>query len=77
MGFWHGKYRVRTWLRTHTPYLISDRIPKGQKDCGNHVWYRSDESTYRCYHCVVGKRAVEPAPERVSGYAMHAELPGS
>lgn len=60
-----GKYRLRTWLRIHLPYFLSDRIPKGPKDCGKHVWYRSDDETLCCYHCEVGVRHVdEPATRR-------------
>lgn len=51
-----GRYRVRTWLRGLLPYALSDRIPKGAKDCGNHEWYRQDEDTDACYHCDVGIR---------------------
>lgn len=58
----HAKYRLRTWLRTNTPHAVSDRIPKGAEDCGNHEWYRSDEQTERCYHCVVGVRPVTERP---------------
>jgi hypothetical protein len=56
MGFGLGKYRLRTWLRMRLPYFLSDRIPKGRKDCGHHEWYRSDDETLRCYHCEVGMR---------------------
>jgi hypothetical protein len=51
-----GKYRLRTWLRGHLPYVLSDRIPKGSRDCGNHAWYRQDGDHDACYHCVVGVR---------------------
>lgn len=51
------KYRLRTWVRTNTPYLVSDRSPKGAKDCGRHEWYRYDEETKHCDHCLVGVRA--------------------
>lgn len=53
-----GKYRLRTWLRANLPYLLSDRIPKGPKDCGNHEWYRRDEDHWDCYHCLVGVKEV-------------------
>jgi hypothetical protein len=46
------KYRLRTWLRARLPHFLSDRIPKGRKDCGNHEWYRSRGSMWHCYHCV-------------------------
>lgn len=48
-----GKYRMRTWLRRRLPWAVSARIPKG-RDCGAHAWYRSDETTWRCYHCEAG-----------------------
>ena len=54
-----GRYRIRTWLRGHTPYPVSRRIPKGPKDCGNHVWYRRDDEWADCYHCAVGHRRLE------------------
>ena len=59
-----GRYRWRTWLRTHLPYVLSDRIAKGRGDCGAHEWYRSEGTTWRCYHCVVGIKAdpAEPFP---------------
>lgn len=49
-----GKYRLRTWLRGTLPGPLSDLFPRGTRDCGAHEWYRSDESTWRCYHCEVG-----------------------
>ncbi len=60
----NGKYRIRTWLRANLPYPLSDRIPKGPRDCGNHEWYRRDEYYWDCYHCVVGvKEVLGEAPE--------------
>lgn len=52
-------YRLRTWLRIHSPYLLSDRIAKGRKDCGDHEWYFSGDGVDRCYHCLVGVRESE------------------
>ncbi len=49
-----GEYRVRTALREILPEAIAPRIPKGTNDCGNHEWYKSDERTWRCYHCKPG-----------------------
>lgn len=49
-----GKYRIRTWLRGNLPGRLSDLFPKGRGDCGSHEWYRSDENTWRCYHCEAG-----------------------
>jgi hypothetical protein len=49
-----ARYRLRTWVRIHTPYVLSDRIPKGARDCGAHEWYLSEGTTWRCYHCVPG-----------------------
>ena len=51
-----GRYRLRTWLRTHLPYVLSDRIAKGRRDCGDHEWYRAEGETWHCYHCSVGRR---------------------
>ena len=61
-----GRYRLRTALRASLPYFLSDRIPKGPRDCGNHDWYRQDDRTDACYHCAVGRRerAPEPEPQR-------------
>ncbi len=63
-----GRYRLRTMLRGVLPYFLSDRIPKGSRDCGNHEWYRQDDNTDACYHCEVGRRsrAPEPEPQRQS-----------
>ena len=47
-------YRIFTWLRKKTPWVISERIPKGRRDCGHHRWYRSDDGTWRCYDCEPG-----------------------
>ena len=60
MGTTRGKYRARTWLRSHLPQVIADHIPKGGRDCGNHEWYRRDERHADCYHCSVGVRALAP-----------------
>lgn len=56
-----GKYRVRTWLRGHVPGFAADRIPKGA-DCGNHEWYRQDETTDACYHCEVTRPSEARVP---------------
>ncbi len=63
--FGRGKYRLRTWLRGNLPYVLSDRIPKGREDCGNHVWYRRDDEFEDCYHCDVGVRRVRATGETV------------
>lgn len=47
-----GKYRTRTWLRGHLPLRLGWLSPKGT-DCGNHEWYRQNETTWACYHCEV------------------------
>ncbi|MGO9976883.1 MAG: hypothetical protein ACLP01_29610 [Solirubrobacteraceae bacterium] len=39
-------------------------VPKGRRDCGNHEWYRSELSTWRCYHCEVGVTHEMPWNER-------------
>lgn len=49
-----GRYRLRTWLRSHLPAAVAEAIPKGRRDCGAHEWYRADARTWRCYHCEVG-----------------------
>lgn len=59
LGPRNGRYRVRTFLRSNLPYVLSDRIPKGPHDCGNHEWYRQDAQTKACYHCQVGRRTSE------------------
>lgn len=45
------RYRLRTWLRIHTPYVVSDRIEKGDGDCGAHEWYLAEGTTWHCYRC--------------------------
>ncbi len=64
-----GRYRWRTRLRGVLPYGLALRIPKGRVDCGAHEWYRSDERTWRCYHCEVGVTHVSPfsGDEQVAG----------
>ncbi len=61
-----GRYRLRTMLRASLPYFVSDRIPKGPRDCGKHDWYRQDAHTDACYHCQVGHRVrpSEAEPQR-------------
>lgn len=54
MSLMRGKYRLRTWLRGHLPGPLSDRFPKGRRDCGNHEWHRVEADTWHCYHCEVG-----------------------
>jgi len=56
----HGKYRARTRLRGALPGRLSDLFPKGKGDCGRHEWYRSDGSTWCCYHCEVGVSKCSP-----------------
>jgi len=65
----NGKYRLRTWLRGHTPYVLSDRIAKGRGVCGEHEWYYAGGTTWECYHCEPGVTRVCPWPrdEWVSG----------
>jgi hypothetical protein len=71
-----GRYRIRTWLRGHTPYVLSERISKGSKDCGNHVWYRRDNEWADCYHCEVGHRQLEPGEDvRDGGATVRAHVP--
>jgi hypothetical protein len=49
-----GKYRLRTALREALPQRLAVLIAKGSDDCGNHEWYKSEERTWRCYHCTPG-----------------------
>lgn len=55
-----GKYRYRTTLREVLPERLAALIPKGSKDCGDHEWYKSEEKTWRCYHCEPGLTHVVP-----------------
>lgn len=55
-----GKYRWRTWLRGHVPYVMTDLFPKGLTDCGDHRWHLSERGTWRCYHCEAGVTHVSP-----------------
>jgi len=48
------KYRNRTRLRENLPELLAAVVPKGRHDCGDHEWYKAEEKTWRCYHCVPG-----------------------
>jgi len=59
-----GKYRRRTFVREHLPRPLAALIPKGRNDCGNHEWYKSEESTWLCYHCEVGVTHQVPWDER-------------
>lgn len=58
------RYRWRTLARTYLPYFLSDRIPKGARNCGAHEWYLASEREWRCYHCVVGVTHEDPSDER-------------
>lgn len=74
-----GNYRTRTWLRATLPYFLSDRIPKGPRDCGDHEWYRRDEHAWECYHCVVGvweREEIREAPEDAPAPARDPDLVG-
>ncbi len=55
-----SRYRWRTWLRGRAPTSLTEVLPKGERDCGAHEWYRSDETTWRCYHCEPGVTHVSP-----------------
>jgi ribosomal protein L37AE/L43A len=59
-----GKYRYGTALREHLPEVLAARIPQGRHDCGDHEWYKSAESTWRCYHCELGITHEVPWGER-------------
>ena len=54
------RYRTRTWLRERLPAALGALSPKGSRNCGAHKWYRSDEKTWRCYHCEPGQTHQEP-----------------
>jgi hypothetical protein len=49
-----GRYRWRTALRQHLPWVLAERIPKGSGDCGDHEWQLvgSDPPRWACAHCV-------------------------
>lgn len=51
--------RWRCALRAHLPWFLIWLAPKSRRDCGLHQWYRSDESTWRCYFCR-SEKEVEP-----------------
>lgn len=55
-----SRYRIRTRLRGSAPGPLARFVPKGGHDCGDHEWYRSDEHTWRCYHCEVGRTSEMP-----------------
>lgn len=55
------RYRFRTWAREHFPRPIAYLFPPGNKDCGDHEWFRTDERTDVCWHCTVGEREHVPA----------------
>ena len=67
------KYRWRTRIRRHLPWVLVDRdwMAKGSGDCGSHEWYNADGVVERCYHCEVGERAYSPqhftSPRGLSG----------
>ena len=56
-----GKYRIRTWIRGHSPWVIAERIEKGT-DCGAHEFYRQDDELDACYHCLVTRPCGPLAP---------------
>ena len=59
-----ARYRLRTQLRSTLPQPLSRRFPNGQHNCGDHERYRSDGTTWRCYHCEVGVTHENPWDER-------------
>jgi hypothetical protein len=65
----HGKYRHRTWLRGHLPWLLASRIPKG-RDCGLHEWYYADWHTWHCYHCQAETHEMPWTPEEHLQYTF-------
>jgi hypothetical protein len=66
-----GKYRYRTALRERLPELLAALVPKGPKDCGDHEWYKSSESRWRCYHCRIGVSHEVPWDEREIAARAH------
>lgn len=64
-----GKYRIRTWLRSHSPWSLAERIPKGE-DCGAHEWYRQSAELDGCYHC----RVTRPHEVMTPGQELLADL---
>ncbi len=59
-----ARYRYRTRLRENLPERLAALIPKGRDDCGEHEWYKSEEQTWRCYHCEPGITHEVPWDER-------------
>jgi len=70
-----GKYRIRTWLRGHSPWSLAERIPKGE-DCGAHEWYRQSAELDGCYHCRVTRphEAMTPDQELLADLALSCAL---
>jgi hypothetical protein len=50
------RYRWRTWLRGLLPWKLAAFFPAGPEDCGDHEWFRADDDTDLCRHCLVGER---------------------
>ena len=55
-----GRYRKRTHILQHLPFILLWLSPKGSSDCGGHDWYNEDGQVERCLHCKVGIRAYSP-----------------
>ncbi|MBA2505432.1 MAG: hypothetical protein H0V29_05735 [Thermoleophilaceae bacterium] len=68
-----GRYRTRTRIRGRLPVALLGLSPKGRKDCGDHEWYRQDDSTARCYHCEVGELEVGPDDSDILALYRDAE----
>jgi hypothetical protein len=62
-----GKYRLRTAMRENLPESLAARILKGPYDCGDHEWYKAEENTWRCYHCMPGLTHDVPWDEQEVG----------
>lgn len=41
---------------------LAPLFPPGNRDCGEHEWFRVDEQTDRCWHCTIGVREHRPVP---------------
>jgi len=54
-----ARYRWRTRLRRHLPWSLMWIAHKGRRDCGWHEWYKHDDETWHCYHCVAGVKKVD------------------
>jgi hypothetical protein len=66
-----GRYRLRTTLRERLPEALTALVPKGADDCGNHEWYKAENRTWRCYHCIPGETHEVPWDDREIAARRH------